>query len=184
MLEEKGLGYISIEEDLSNPSPELLALHPEGLVPLLIHQTGNENRTLYQSTVITEYLDEYFPENPLMPRDAGLRAQARLWTYWCDTLFKPNLDQFKYELSNLDQDAADALRDRLHGLLSHWDTALQKNPFLLGATATLADIHLFPFARQFFAIKDGLPGLDKYEALSQWLKLWLARPSFERAMKR
>src|SRR4051794_33777782 len=80
VLEEKGIPYQLIEENLSHLSPELLAHHPEGRVPLLIHEMNSQKLVVYQSTIITEYLDEAFPQSPLMPKDPKDRAKVRLWT--------------------------------------------------------------------------------------------------------
>ena len=184
VLEEKRIPYQVIEEDLSNPSKDLLALHPEGRVPLLVHQMGTQKHIIYQSTIITEYLDETFPSSPLMPKDPVLRSHVRLWTYWCDYLFKPDLDLFKYDLSTLQETESKALIDRIHAHLQKWDQALQLHPFLLGEGMSLADIHLFPFARQLLAIRPGLPGVEKYTKITEWLSLMTQRPVFERVMKK
>ena len=53
---------------------------PRGVVPTLVH----DGRTIIESTVICEYLDETFPDRPLMPVDPGERAQVRLWTKLVD----------------------------------------------------------------------------------------------------
>ena len=190
VLEEKQISYELREEKLSQLSSELLSLHPEGRVPLLIHQQGipgepgSQKQVIYQSTIITEYLDEAFPEVPLMPTDPMDRAQVRLWTYWCDHLFKPDLDLFKYDQSTLSDSEAELLRARLHGHLAYWDSTLQSGSFLLGAKLgmTLADIHLFPFARQFMGIQPALPGIEKYKNLAVWLSMMISRPAFVRVM--
>src|SRR4051794_35219908 len=94
VLEEKNIEYQKLEENLSKLSPELLALHPEGRVPLLVHERDGRRQVIFQSSIITEYLDETFPGSPLlaplMPSDPMDRAQVRLWTYWCDQIFKPD----------------------------------------------------------------------------------------------
>lgn len=183
-LEEKEIAYTIIEEKLSNLSPELLALHPEGRVPLLVHQTNEQRHIIYQSTIITEYLDEAFPARRLMPHGPVERAQVRLWTYWCDYIFKPDLDLYKYELANLDSEKTTALQNRLHEHFTKWNAALQATPYLVGNEFTLADLHLFPFARQFMAIKPSLPLIEKYASLQDWLARMLARPAFERVMSK
>lgn len=182
VLEEKGIPYQIREEDLSNLSSDLLALHPEGRVPLLVHQIENTNHVIFQSSIITEYLDERFSDFALMPRDALGKAKVRLWTYWCDHLFKPDLDLFKYERPELSAADAHALESRLHQALSRWENALQEGPFLLGTQFTLADVHLFPFARQFISIKPSLPGLEKYLKIADWLSRIVSRPAFKRVM--
>lgn len=75
---EKGLDFDTIDIDLANMqqrSPEYLALNPNGFVPTLCHGNG----VIYESGVISEYLEEQFPETPLMPRDPYERARARMW---------------------------------------------------------------------------------------------------------
>jgi glutathione S-transferase len=55
--------------------PEYLALNPNGVVPTLLHG----ERVIYESNVITEYLDDAFPEPRLYPADPWERAQAKMW---------------------------------------------------------------------------------------------------------
>jgi glutathione S-transferase len=77
-LAEKGLAWDSELLDLQRGDqhrPEYLKLNPNAVVPTLVH----DGRVLIESTLIIEYLDEAFPRPPLMPQDAYLRAQARLW---------------------------------------------------------------------------------------------------------
>jgi Glutathione S-transferase, N-terminal domain len=52
-----------------------LQLNPNGVVPTLVH----DGRVIIESTLIIEYLDESFPDPPLMPSDPFQRAQVRLW---------------------------------------------------------------------------------------------------------
>jgi maleylacetoacetate isomerase len=55
-------------------APEFLAVNPEGAVPALI-EAGQP--PLSQSIAILEYLDERFPEPPLLPEDLRARARVR-----------------------------------------------------------------------------------------------------------
>lgn len=189
VLEEKEIPYQRIEEDLSHLSPELLSLHPEGRVPLLIHQLGDSQQVIYQSSIITEYLDEVFPTPPLMPQDAVSRAKVRLWTYGCDALFKPDLDLYKYGLASMTDLERNELGSRLRSHLLQWETALKSRSFLVGHQITLADIHLFPFARQWRAVQvppafSDLVRAEDYPRLGEWLDRMTARPAFVRAMSR
>ena len=52
-----------------------LKINPLGVVPALVHS----GRTVIQSTIMTEYLDDAFPDPPLMPVDPYWRARRRLW---------------------------------------------------------------------------------------------------------
>ncbi len=75
---EKGLAWRTHWMDLTRleqKSDWYLALNPNGIVPTLVHG----ERVLYESNVITEYLDAVFPESPLYPADPWERAQAKMW---------------------------------------------------------------------------------------------------------
>ena len=78
VLLEKGLAWTTRVVDLTRMEqtrPEYLALNPNGVVPTLVHG----GRVLYESNVITEYLDEVFPTPRLYPADPWERAQAKMW---------------------------------------------------------------------------------------------------------
>lgn len=77
-LEEKGLAFEGEVLDLQRGDqhrPDYAKLNPNEVVPTLIH----DGKVLIESTLIIEYLDEAFPEPPLMPADAAARHQARLF---------------------------------------------------------------------------------------------------------
>ncbi len=178
VLEEKGLTYKVFEEDLANPSPELTLLHPECKVPLLIH----DGQAIHESAVITEYLEEAFPDPPLMPSDPRERARHRLWTFWANEILKPDLDSFKYQWRKLAGADRTALHERLKGHLAKLDEALASRPFLLGERLTLADIHVFPFYRQLQKSQPDFAALLPSLHLDAWLDRITSRPSFERVM--
>ena len=53
--------------------PDYLAVNPQGLVPAL----EDDGRTLIQSLAIIEYLDEIYPDPPLLPEHPADRARVR-----------------------------------------------------------------------------------------------------------
>jgi glutathione S-transferase len=79
-LAEKQLDYETVEVDLGNRPQWLLELNPpHGRVPVL-----DDGFTLPESEVIMAYLDERYPEHPLLPSDPVERAQARLLVHRFD----------------------------------------------------------------------------------------------------
>jgi glutathione S-transferase len=77
-LLEKGLTWRSRVIDLEHmeqKSPWYLALNPNGIVPTLQHG----ERVVWESNVITEYVDDIFPGPRLYPADPWQRAQAKMW---------------------------------------------------------------------------------------------------------
>lgn len=65
---------------LAQLSPEYLAINPSGQVPTLVV----DGQPLYEASIINEFLEETFPEKPLMPPDATLRARIRAFTKYVD----------------------------------------------------------------------------------------------------
>ncbi|MCB1555135.1 MAG: maleylacetoacetate isomerase [Xanthomonadales bacterium] len=53
--------------------PEFHQINPQDRIPVLVHG----QRIITQSISIMEYLEEYFPENPIMPSTARERARVR-----------------------------------------------------------------------------------------------------------
>lgn len=80
-LAEKGVAAEDVIIDLpggASRAPEFLALNPFGQTPVL----EDDGLIVAESTAILEYLDERFPEPPLMPKDAAGRAIARQYMGW------------------------------------------------------------------------------------------------------
>ncbi|MEM7100097.1 MAG: glutathione S-transferase family protein [Pseudomonadota bacterium] len=81
VLAEKGLAFESIDlpwtrTNAWDPKPEiLLASNPRAQVPVLIDQ----DLTLWDSTVINEYLEDKHPQPSLFPTSAREKAICRLW---------------------------------------------------------------------------------------------------------
>ena len=82
VLAEKRLEWKGVHMDLragDTQKPEYLKLNPNAVVPTLVH----DGRVIIESTVICEYLDDAFPQNPLRG-SADEKARMRLWTKQLD----------------------------------------------------------------------------------------------------
>jgi glutathione S-transferase len=75
---EKGLAWQAVKVDLFRSEqydPQYLKLNPKGVVPTLVH----DGKPVIESTLICEYLDETFPQPPLVPSDPWQRSRMRIW---------------------------------------------------------------------------------------------------------
>src|ERR687884_2066371 len=101
VLAEKGLEYrehlMTLRGDQFDPA--YMKLNPNAVVPTIVH----DGRPVIESSVILYYLDEAFPQPPLMPADPRLRARVRMYNKLIDeyvhnsctiltfaTAFRPN----------------------------------------------------------------------------------------------
>ena len=77
-LAEKGLDWEGEELDLrrgDQQRPDYLRINPKGLVPALLHG----GQIIIESNIILDYLNEAFPEPPLLPEAPLGRARVRWW---------------------------------------------------------------------------------------------------------
>lgn len=75
-LNLKGLHYDPVSIALLGGGqfePQFAAINPQNLVPVLEH----EGRLLHQSLAIVEFLEERYPDPPLLPKDAWERSRVR-----------------------------------------------------------------------------------------------------------
>lgn len=90
VLEEKELDY-EIERlsfaSRDHQKEDYLKLNPNGEIPTL----ADEGFTVYESTAIIEYLEDEYPEPPLMPEDSEGRARVRMAEDYCDLHLYPEL---------------------------------------------------------------------------------------------
>jgi glutathione S-transferase len=103
-LAEKGLEYEPVEIDLQDRPKWIYDLNPSGKVPVL-----DDGFVLPESAVIMEYLDERYPERPLLPSELAARAAARLLVYRFDELLGDDYYAFRRGDPNALPDRLDAL---------------------------------------------------------------------------
>lgn len=177
-LEHKGIPHtakrLSFDND-DTKTPAFLAINPRGKVPAIV----DDGFALYESNAICEYLEEKYPEKPLMPKDAKGRALVRrLIGEADDSLYKPEsdlMDQVLYRpAAERDQKAIGEAKDKLREELNIWQSYL-KGDFFAGALS-LADFAIYPYLRMSVRVEERVPGLGlKREELPANLAAWLNR---------
>ena len=161
LLAEKEVSYETVEIDLENRPVWLYEKNSVGRVPIL-EESGF---VLPESRVIMEYLEERYPEPPLLPFELAERALVRLWFERFNDFSRPYY-RFLFE-----GETANALDAELAKL----DTALAKSPYLAGAKFSQADIAYVPWIIR----AEARAGVDfgSHENLREWLRRLTERRS-------
>ena len=153
-LNLKGLQYDAVPVHLLRGGGEQLQanyvkMNPSGLVPTF----QDDYITLTQSMAILEYLEDEYPEVPLLPRDAAGRARVRelAQIVACDIHPVNNLRVLRYLVNELGLSEEVKTQWYRHWLLGGLDV-LEKHlardpsagPLCHGYLPTLADCFLVP----------------------------------------
>lgn len=161
---------------LKNKPAQMLAISPKGTVPVLQLLDG---AVIEESIEIMLWaLEQQDPQGLL---DAKVLQQANALLEQNDNEFKHWLDRYKYADRHLDMTQA-AYRQRGEAFLQVLEQLLAKNPFLLGDSASIADIGIMPFVRQFAHVDRDVFYNLPYPSLQRWLQDWLEHPFFLQAM--
>ena len=172
-LNLKGVDYESRPVNLAGgeqKADDYRALNPQGLVPML----EIDGHRLTQSMAIMVYLDQAYPEPPLVPRDPadGAHVRAMALAIACDIHPLNNLRVLKYLKGELGHSQEEV--DRWY---AHWISeglrpleamaAPRAGAFLFGDSPTIADVCLVPQlynARRFNVPLDDYPALLRADA--------------------
>lgn len=176
-LHEKGLAYDRVTLDLAKKDqkrPEFLKLNPYGKVPVL----DDDGKVLFESCIINEYLDEKYPNPPLMPEDPYLRGRGRvLVDYGLNYMHEPywalRAEMLKPE-SERKATVMEEKRQALRHLLQYLEAALADKRYFLGEMS-LTDIDLLP---RFLRMESyGALPAAALPRLGDWLQKMKERPS-------
>jgi len=169
------------EVDLGNKPAEMLEVSPKGTVPVLLFTDG---------TVLEESLDIMLWALTQSGVSAWLKPQAGDLDDMLELIehndgeFKQHLDRYKYPDRYAHEKQPNVLYHRAQAcaFLSQLETLLNDNGFLFGSHASLADLAIFPFVRQFAATDPGWFASLEYRRLQAWLTGWLQSDLFAAAM--
>jgi glutathione S-transferase len=184
-LYENGVAFEKKLIDLGDPDSraELLKLWPIGRFPVL-HDDA-EDRTVPESTIIIEYLDQRFPgPAPLIPKDPDLARQTRLRDRFCDLCVEVPLqkivgDRLRPETAK-DPFGVEQARSQLRTAYAMIEQDMAGKTWAMGEAFTMADCAAAPALHYAAKVEPFAPGQT---ALAAYLERLKARPSFARALK-
>jgi glutathione S-transferase len=184
-LAEKGLDIPQV--DFSPPhnelkSPEYLAKNPAGKIPLLELDDGSY---IPESAAIIEYLEELFPNPPMIGRTLSERAKVRALERvvaelfpLCRVYFANMAPSFLQNLRGIAHvpAAAEAVRPTVERDLGALEAHIGDNEFLAGSLPTVADCHFYALLNAGIEkFKYVIP--EQFPRLRQWYQNFGERPS-------
>jgi glutathione S-transferase len=141
VLDYKGVPYESCERCYSlDRKEDLCEASKRAEVPVLQLSDG---RTIADSTIIAEYLEQVYPDPPVYPKDAFERARARMIEDLCDRSF--DAIGFGYFFGILRKDAPEAAsmqeaaKRECLAMIEIFERELGERPFFCGDSPTIAD---------------------------------------------
>lgn len=182
MLKEKGLDFDPVIERVWERRPEFLALNPAGEVPVLIEADG---RVVAEATAIQEYLEDAYPDRPLLFGDAHQRAEIRRLVSWFDLKFNREVTQNLVDekvgkrLLGQGQPNSQAIKAgyaNIHYHLDYIAYLMDRRRYLAGDEFSLADITAAAHLSSLDYLGD-VPW-EKHEGARDWYARVKSRPSF------
>ena len=144
-------------------TPEFLARNPFGQVPVVEFDDG---RCLAQSNAIVLHLAR---GSPLVPTDPFTRAKVDELLFWEQYSHEPYVAVCRMQMLYLGKPASDLDPDKVkrgYAALARMEHQLAATRFLVGETASLADISLLAYTR---LAHEGGFHLDGYAAVRRWI---------------
>jgi glutathione S-transferase len=121
---------------------------------------------VYESAIINEYLEEKYPEVPLLPKDPMLRARARIWIDYANTRLQRAGGYIAHDYE------VEKSKQELKQYLATLDQEMRRREYIAG-DYSLADITYIPFftrlERYQATIDDSVPNVKA------WMERLLAR---------
>lgn len=197
-LHEKNIPHQYVEINPYHKAPEFLALNPRGLVPTLavpMDAQGKEQKPLYESVVLCEYLDEAYADDEkygprLLREDVYERARCRLWIDHISSRVVPGFYKFIQHTPEKAYSIGDARKEFLNNIKTLVSEMDDSGPWFLGDRFSLVDVMLAPWAKRLFLIDHYKPGgvgieqaekqdKDTWARWQTWYDAILARQSVQ-----
>nr|AST09961.1 glutathione S-transferase U5 [Raphanus sativus] len=168
-LKLKGIPYDYVEEILEHKSPLLLALNPiHKKVPVLVHN----GKTILESQVILQYIDETWKQNPILPEDPYERSKARFLAKLVDEQI---ITAGFVSMARADEKGREALAEQTRELIMNLEKELVGKDFFGGKSVGFLDLvagSMIPFC-----LERGWEGMglkviteEKFPEYSRWVK--------------
>ena len=187
-LDEKGVPYELVSVPFTRAGyepkhPDVLALNPKAQVPVMV----DGDLSLFDSTLILEYLEDKHPAPPLHPRDVAQRARCRQLEAAADEILFPSvwdlIREVFYKPDASTRDTA-AIATAQTAITAHYDRLERQlgEQLHLCGDVSVADIAYFMTITFATSLGQGLG--EAHSGLQAWYGRLLDRPAFQRERER
>lgn len=186
VVAEKNVPVTLVIPENKTEDAEFARKNPFKLTPVLELPDG---KTIYESTVINEYLEEAHPAPAMLPKDPWERARVRMIEdttdqYFFGALRTLVLAQFEYQpphllrkpASAVDMTAVEEGKKKVYEHLQRLEGELQGRTWFGGEIFSLADAALVAPLAERLPMLGILPDA-RYPRLLDWTRRALERPS-------
>src|SRR5271156_95740 len=183
VIYEKGLSVEKINPPGGMGSAEYRAVNSLGKIPALQLDDG---QVIAESEVINEYLEDKFPEPPMLPKDAEGRARVRSFSRFHDLYIDPPMRALLPQVfgKKLDDTFVQERLAEINTRLNHLESWIG-SPWAAGSAFTTADAALTP---TIFIMTNILPmfgaksPLERRPKLTAWWAQVQERPSSKKTL--
>lgn len=183
VLQEKDISHEVVEINLRDKPDWFAEVSPYSKVPVLVHG----DHTIWESTIINEYLDEVFDGPRLVPEAAAERAAMRIWIAHDDVKFLPATYKLLLAKDDSEKQAlyGGVILDALRFMETQALGARAKGPWWLGEALSLADLSIYPHMERLAVLKEyrGIEMPAECGALREWLAAMQERASVKATMR-
>jgi glutathione S-transferase len=175
LLTQLGVAFERVEVDImrgATRTPQYLEKNANGRIPLL--EIGSDER-LAESNAILFYLAE---GTALLPKARWQRAKVLEWLFFEQYSHEPNIatPRFWLKFAGLTEERRAVLEQKRklgYAALDVMEQHLQKRPFFVAGTYTIADIALYAYTH---VAHEGGFDLGAYAAIGEWMARIRAQP--------
>jgi len=161
---------------LRNKPSAMLDISPKGTVPVLLCSSG---QVIEESIEIMHWaLAQHDPHRWLTGN-----SESRFRIDTCDKDFKAWLDKYKYADRHPEY-PHEWYRERAEHFVQELESRLNVSAYLGGETASIEDVAIFPFIRQFAGVDPRWWESSDYRRTRAWLNQWLSSALFQRVMQK
>jgi glutathione S-transferase len=189
VLAEKGIPHELVTPQDKSNDPAFEKINPFRLTPVL---QLSDNRSIYESTVICEYLEEAYPDPALLPHDPFERARIRMIEDTSDQYLYPAMrgwvtSQYTYDppllrrkpASEVDEKLREESRAKIEKHLTYLEEQIGDRRWFGGDLFSLADCALAPPLTGGMRLHQFLPS-ERWPRIGAWAARVAERSSFMR----